>query len=94
MKQKEKSNNAEPSNEQNEELDVVEAFKTCHTSSKHGQTKPVKEAIVSPKIFRKINNLVGHVDGHVLPYCKLPALMCISQLSATFCCACTATNCG
>jgi hypothetical protein len=47
MKQKEKSNNAEPSNEQNEELDVVEAFKACHTSSKNGLDEAAREAIVS-----------------------------------------------
>ena len=50
MKQKKKKNNAEPSKEQNEELDAVEAFKTCHTSSKHGLTKLAREAVVSHDI--------------------------------------------
>jgi hypothetical protein len=50
MTQKQKSNNAEPSTEQNEELDVVEAFKSCHTSSKHGLDEAAREAIVSPHI--------------------------------------------
>jgi len=47
MKQKKKKNNAEPSTEQNEELDLVEAFKTCHTSSKNGLNEPAREALVS-----------------------------------------------
>jgi hypothetical protein len=50
MTQKQKSNNTEPSTEQNEELDVVEAFKSCHTSSKHGLDEATREAIVSPHI--------------------------------------------
>ena len=49
MKQK-KKNNAEPSTEQNEELDAVEAFKTCHTSSKYGMTELAREAVVSHDI--------------------------------------------
>jgi hypothetical protein len=47
IKQKQKSINAEPNSEQNEELDVVEAFKTCHTSSKNGLDEAAREAIVS-----------------------------------------------
>jgi len=47
MKQKEKRNREEPSLDQTEELDVVEAFKTCHTSSKRGLTDPAREALVS-----------------------------------------------
>jgi GH24 family phage-related lysozyme (muramidase) len=50
MKQKHQMNNAEPSTEQDEELDVVEAFKTCHTSSKHGLSEPARDAVVSPDI--------------------------------------------
>jgi hypothetical protein len=50
MKQKQQRNNAEPSTEQNEELDVVEVFKTCHTSCKHGLSEPAREAVVSPDI--------------------------------------------
>ena len=50
MKQKKKKNNAEPSTEQNEELDLVEAFKTCQTSSKNGLSEPAREALVSPDI--------------------------------------------
>ena len=50
MKQKKKKNNAEPSKEQNEELDAMEAFKTCHTSSKHGLTELAREAVVSHDI--------------------------------------------
>jgi len=48
MTQKQNRNNVEPSIEHNEELDVVEAFKTCHTSSKHGLSEPAREAVVSP----------------------------------------------
>jgi hypothetical protein len=35
----------------NEELDAVEAFKTCHTSSKHGLTELAREAVVSHDIY-------------------------------------------
>ncbi|XP_066334494.1 uncharacterized protein [Miscanthus floridulus] len=42
---KKKKNNAEPSTEQNGELDAVEAFKTCHTSSKHSLTELAREAV-------------------------------------------------
>jgi len=59
MKQKKKKNNAEPSTEQNEELDLVEAFKTCHTSSKNGLSEPAREALVSPDIC------------FVVPFCSL-----------------------
>jgi hypothetical protein len=48
MKQKQHRNNAEPSTYKNEELDVVEAFKTCHTSSKTGLSEQAREAVVSP----------------------------------------------
>jgi hypothetical protein len=40
----------EPSLDQTEEVDAVEAFKTCHTSSKRGLSEPAREALVSPKI--------------------------------------------
>jgi hypothetical protein len=40
----------EPSLDRNEEVDAVEAFKTCHTSSKRGLSDPAREALVSPKI--------------------------------------------
>jgi hypothetical protein len=50
MKQKQNRNNAEPNTQQNEELDVVEAFKSCHTSSKHGLSEPTREAVVSPNM--------------------------------------------
>jgi hypothetical protein len=59
MKQKQQRNNAEPSTEQNEELDVVEAFKTCHTSCKHGLSEPAREAVVSLDIC------------FVVPFCSL-----------------------
>jgi hypothetical protein len=35
--------------DQNEEVDAVEAFKTCHTRSKRGLSDPAREALVSPK---------------------------------------------
>jgi hypothetical protein len=46
-KQKQKRNREEPSLDQTEELDAVDAFKTCHTSSKRGLSEPAKEALVS-----------------------------------------------
>ncbi|XP_066390771.1 uncharacterized protein [Miscanthus floridulus] len=49
---KRKKNNAEPSTEQNEELDAVEAFKTCHTSSKHGLTELAREAVSNMEALR------------------------------------------
>jgi hypothetical protein len=46
-KQKQKRNREEPSLDQTDELDVVEAFKTCHTSKKNGLSEPAREAVVS-----------------------------------------------
>jgi hypothetical protein len=45
-KQKQKRKREEPSLEQDEDLDAVEAFKTCHTSSKHGMGDTAKKALV------------------------------------------------
>uniref|UniRef100_A0A0Q3U3V5 Uncharacterized protein n=1 Tax=Setaria italica TaxID=4555 RepID=A0A0Q3U3V5_SETIT len=42
---KHQRNNAEPSTDTHEELDVVEAFTSCHTSSKHGLSEPAREAV-------------------------------------------------
>jgi len=39
----------QPSLHQTEEVDAVEAFQTCHTSSKHGLSEPAREALVSAK---------------------------------------------
>jgi hypothetical protein len=50
VKQKQNRNNAEPSTVQDAELDVVEAFQTCHTSSKKGLSESAREALVSPDI--------------------------------------------
>jgi hypothetical protein len=36
----------EPNLDMTEELDVVEAFKTCHTSSKRGLSDTAREALV------------------------------------------------
>jgi hypothetical protein len=47
--QKQERNMIEPSLDQTEELDTVEGFKTCHTSSKRGLSDPAREALVSPK---------------------------------------------
>jgi len=49
---KKQSNNAEPSTHQNEELDVVEAFKTCHTSSKKGLDESAREALSNMEALR------------------------------------------
>ena len=50
-KQKQKRNREEPSLDQTEELDAVDAFKTCHTSSKRGLSEPAREALVSSFVF-------------------------------------------
>ncbi|KAL5647139.1 hypothetical protein ACJX0J_041494, partial [Zea mays] len=42
---KQKRNREEPSLDQTEELDAVDAFKTCHTSSKRGLSEPAREAL-------------------------------------------------
>jgi len=44
-----KKNMEQPSLHQTEEVDAVEAFQTCHTSSKHGLSEPAREALVSAK---------------------------------------------
>ncbi|XP_072148504.1 uncharacterized protein [Setaria viridis] len=45
-------NNAEPSTDTHEELDVVEAFTSCHTSSKHGLSEPAREAVTNMEALR------------------------------------------
>jgi hypothetical protein len=49
--QKQNRNNAEPNSELIDEFDAVEAFKSCHTSSKNGLSEPAREAVVSPQIY-------------------------------------------
>jgi len=44
--QKQKRKREEPSLDMTGELDAVEAFKTCHTSSKRGMSEPAREALV------------------------------------------------
>jgi hypothetical protein len=39
----------EPSLDHTEEVDAVEAFQTCHTSSKHGLSDLAREVLVSAK---------------------------------------------
>jgi len=46
MYQRQKRKEVEPSTE-DEELDAVEAFKACHTSSKTGLTDEAQHAVVS-----------------------------------------------
>ena len=46
MYQRQKRKEVEPSTE-DEELDAVEAFKSCHTSSKTGLTNEAQRAVVS-----------------------------------------------
>jgi hypothetical protein len=43
-------NMVEPNLDQTDEVDVVEAFQTCHTSSKRGLSDLAREALVSAKI--------------------------------------------
>jgi hypothetical protein len=50
-KQKQKRAREEPSLEEDDELDAVEAFKTCHTSSKHGLSEKAKQALVRSIVF-------------------------------------------
>jgi hypothetical protein len=47
--QMQKRKMVEPSLDQTGEVDAVEAFWTCHTSSKHGLSDLVREALVSAK---------------------------------------------
>uniref|UniRef100_K3ZLA0 Uncharacterized protein n=1 Tax=Setaria italica TaxID=4555 RepID=K3ZLA0_SETIT len=49
---KHQRNNAEPSTDTHEELDVVEAFTSCHTSSKHGLSEPAREAVTNMEALR------------------------------------------
>ena len=46
MYQRQKRKEVEPSTE-DEELDAVEAFKSCHTSSKTGLTDEAQRAVIS-----------------------------------------------
>jgi hypothetical protein len=46
MQQKRERKREEPSLDMTEELDAVEAFKTCHTSSKRGLSDTAREALV------------------------------------------------
>ncbi|XP_020397787.1 uncharacterized protein [Zea mays] len=48
---KQKRNREEPSLDQTEELDAVDAFKTCHTSSKRGLSEPAREALSHMEAF-------------------------------------------
>jgi hypothetical protein len=47
--QMQQRNMVEPSLDQTEEVDAVEAFQTCHTSSKRGLSDLAREALVSAK---------------------------------------------
>ncbi|XP_021315244.1 uncharacterized protein LOC110436768 [Sorghum bicolor] len=49
---KQKRNREEPSADLTEELDAVEAFQTCHTSSKKGLTEPAREALLRMEALR------------------------------------------
>jgi hypothetical protein len=44
----------EPSLDQTEEVDVVEAFHTCHTSSKHDLSDLAREVLVSAKTISPV----------------------------------------
>lgn len=50
-------NRAEPSTGLDEEIDAVEAFTACHTSSKHGLTGLAREAVVSLNICFSVSCL-------------------------------------
>jgi hypothetical protein len=47
--QMQQRNMVEPSIDDTEEVDAVEAFQTCHTSSKRGLSDLAREALVSAK---------------------------------------------
>ena len=50
MYQRQKRKEVEPTLEDDDELDAVDAFKTCHTISKTGLTEQAQQAVVSPSI--------------------------------------------
>ena len=50
MYQRQKRKEVEPTLEDDDELDAVDAFKTCHTSSKMDLTEQAQQAVVSPSI--------------------------------------------
>ena len=50
MYQRQKRKEVEPTLEDDDELDAVDAFKTCHTNSKTGLTEQAQQAVVSPSI--------------------------------------------
>ena len=50
MYQRQKRKEVEPTLEDDDELDAVDAFKTCHTSCKTGLTEQAQRAVVSPSI--------------------------------------------
>jgi hypothetical protein len=54
--QKQKRIREEPSANQTEEVDAVEAFKACHTSSKHSLQGPAREALVTILILCHISS--------------------------------------
>ncbi|CAN6280458.1 unnamed protein product [Urochloa humidicola] len=49
---KQKKNMEEPSLDRTEEVDAVEAFQTCHTSSKHGLSELAREALSEMEALR------------------------------------------
>jgi hypothetical protein len=49
-------NMVEPNLDHTEEVDAVEAFKTCHTSSKRGLSDLAREAMVSAKTICLVAN--------------------------------------
>ncbi|XP_012704541.1 uncharacterized protein LOC101768278 [Setaria italica] len=63
---KHQRNNAEPSTDTHEELDVVEAFTSCHTSSKHGLSEPAREVVLSDAAALAIGNKHADQADHVL----------------------------
>jgi hypothetical protein len=54
--QMQQKNMVEPNLDQTEEVDAVEAFQTCHTSSKRGLSDMAREALVSAKISCPVAN--------------------------------------
>ena len=50
MYQRQKRKEVKPTLEDDDELDAVDAFKTCHTISKTGLTEQA-QAVVSPSIY-------------------------------------------
>ena len=58
MYQRQKRKEVEPTLEDDDELDAVDAFRTCHTSSKTGLTEQAQAVEVPPYVTFNFWNLI------------------------------------